>query len=81
MPFEIALLTERTVLAFQAAGVADRGGGTFRALGDWGSGIDQKLLTATQTQVRGVKNFAREDAAKVRQKVQQKSSELITDLL
>jgi hypothetical protein len=35
-------------------GVADRGGGTFLALGDWGSGIGPKRLATRQTQVRRV---------------------------
>jgi hypothetical protein len=51
---EFALFAERAVLAFQVVGVADRGGGTFRALGDWGSGIDHKALATRQAQVRGV---------------------------
>jgi hypothetical protein len=54
IPLEIALLTERTLLTFQVICFADRRGGTFRAVCDWRSGIDHKLLATRQTQVRRV---------------------------
>ena len=51
---EIALFAERTGLAMQVEGVADRGGGTVRALGAWRLGIGPKGLGTSQAQVRGI---------------------------
>ena len=51
---EFALFAERAGLAIQLEGVADRGGGTVRALGAEGLGIGPKGLGTSQAQVRGV---------------------------
>ena len=55
IPLELALFAERTFLAIQVVGVADRGGGTVRALGAaGGSGIGPEALGTSQAQVRGI---------------------------
>ena len=49
---EFAFFAERAGLAMQVEGVADRGGGTVRALGAGGSGIGPEALGTSQAQVR-----------------------------
>ena len=55
---EFALFAERAGLAMQVEGVADRGGGTVRALGAGGSGIGPEALGTSQAQVRGIHSDA-----------------------
>jgi hypothetical protein len=51
---EFAPFTERAGLAMQVEGVADRTGGTVRALGAGVSGIGPEALGTSQAQVRGI---------------------------